>query len=884
MSIFKCKMCGGSLEVEKGQTICECEYCGTKQTVSATDDEIVTNLYNRANNLRIKCEFDKAQKIYEKIVAKNPNEAEAYWGIVLCKYGIEYVEDPNTYKRVPTCHRTQLESVLTDVDYLSAIENADSNQKLIYEQEAKEIDKLQKDILSIVHNEKPFDVFICYKETDENGKRTVDSALANDIYYQLTQEGLKVFYAAITLENKLGQEYEPYIFSALNSAKVMLVVGTKPENFNAVWVKNEWSRYLKLMSNDRSKTLIPCFRDMDAYDLPDEFSHLQAQDMGKIGFINDIVRGIKKLIAPTKEQPTNTVVVESNNTDIAPLLKRVFIFLEDGNWKDADEYCERVLDLDPENAEAYLGKLMTELKVHKQDDLAKLETSFDENDDYKKVIRYADEKLRGKLNSYLETIRYNDDEKMYKISVDLMAAATTEEDFINLAESFELLENFKDSEELAAKCRDKAEEARKEAIYAKAVDKAKTYETLNLISAIKLFSQISEYRDSTDKIAICKNKIDELDKKKQKIIEENNKLEKKIKTIAIIISVIIAVCIIVLLIITKAIIPNNKYNTALELLNEGNENSAYSIFAEIKSYKDSDERMSEIMKPYFISQKPYIAAGRNHTVGLKDDGTVVAVGNNDDGQCNVLDWKDIVAVSAGNGYTVGLKSDGTVVATGLNNYGQCNVKDWRDIKQISAGNSYTVGLKNDGTVVVVGYNSKRQSDISNWKDIVSVSAGCSYTVGLKSDGTIVAVGDNDYGQCDVRNWKGIIAVSVNGCTTIGLKKNGTVISVGDNSSGACEVKGWKNISNIFAGLENTIGLKNDGTVVSTKLINETFYEDDDLRLDYGQDNVYNWNDIVAISINGYHTVGLKSDGTVVAVGNNDDGQCDVKSWNNIKTK
>lgn len=370
MSIFKCKMCGGSLEVEKGQTICECEYCGTKQTVSATDDEVVTNLYNRANNLRIKCEFDKAQEIYEKIVAKKPNEAEAYWGIVLCKYGIEYVEDPNTYKRVPTCHRTQLESVLTDVDYLSAIENADSNQRLIYEQEAKEIDKLQKDILSIVHNEKPFDVFICYKETDENGKRTVESVLANDIYYQLTQEGLKVFYAAITLENKLGQEYEPYIFSALNSAKVMLVVGTKPENFNAVWVKNEWSRYLKLMSNDRSKTLIPCFRDMDAYDLPDEFSHLQAQDMSKIGFINDIVRGIKKLVAPAKKEPTNTVVVESNNTDIAPLLKRAFIFLEDGNWKDADEYCERVLDIDPENAQAYLGKLMAELKVHKQDDLA----------------------------------------------------------------------------------------------------------------------------------------------------------------------------------------------------------------------------------------------------------------------------------------------------------------------------------------------------------------------------------------------------------------------------------------------------------------------------------------------------------------------------------
>ena len=865
MAIFKCKMCGGSLEVEKGQTICECEYCGTKQTVSATDDEIVTNLYNRANNLRIKCEFDKAQEIYEKIVAKNPNEAEAYWGIVLCKYGIEYVEDPNTYKRVPTCHRTQLESVLTDVDYLSAMENADSNQKLIYEQEAKEIDKLQKDILSIVHNEKPFDVFICYKETDGNGKRTVDSVLANDIYYQLTQEGLKVFYAAITLENKLGQEYEPYIFAALNSAKVMLVVGTKPENFNAVWVKNEWSRYLKLMSNDRSKTLIPCFRDMDAYDLPDEFSHLQAQDMSKIGFINDVVRGIKKLIAPAKEQPTNTVVVESNNTDIAPLLKRAFIFLEDGNWKDADEYCERVLDLDPENAQAYLGKLMAELKVHKQDDLAKLETSFDESDNYIKAARYANEKLRDKLNSYLDVIRYNDDEKMYKISVDLMATAKTEEDFINLAESFELLENFKDSKELAAKCREKAEEARKDSIYSIAVDKGKRHDISSLNEAIELFSQIPEWRDASDK-------IDDLKKIKEILSEKNNRRKKKIITAAICAFVIVFICSTLVLMITKVIIPNNKYNTALALLNDGNKDSAYSTFAEIKSYKDSDERMSEIMKPYFISQKPYIAAGYNYTIGLKNDGTLISAGSNDSGQCDVSDWKDIVAVSAGNRHTVGLKSDGTVVAAGSNNYGECNIEDWKDIKQISAGHCYTVGLKNDGTVIATGPGEYGKCGVTSWKDIVSISAGFTHTVGLKSDGTVVAVGENDYGQCDVSNWKDIIAISSGDNHTVGLKSDGTVVAVGDNDYGQCDVSNLKDIVAISSEDCHTVGLKSDGTVVAVG-------ENDD-----GQCDVSNWKDIVAISSGDCHTVGLKSDGTVVTAGRNDDGQCDVKSWNNIKIK
>lgn len=158
--------------------------------------------------------------------------------------------------------------------------------------------------------------------------------LANDIYHQLTQEGFKVFYAAITLEDKLGQEYEPYIFAALNSAKVMLVIGSKPEYFTAVWVKNEWSRYLKLMKADRSKLLIPCYKDMDAYELPEEFAHLQAQDMGKIGFINDIVRGIKKVI--NKDEPKSAVketaaAGQTVNSGVAPLLKRISLFLEDGN-------------------------------------------------------------------------------------------------------------------------------------------------------------------------------------------------------------------------------------------------------------------------------------------------------------------------------------------------------------------------------------------------------------------------------------------------------------------------------------------------------------------------------------------------------------------------
>ena len=88
MAVFKCKMCGGDLQIQANVTVCECEYCGTRQTVPTVDDEKKLQLFNRANRLRFNNEFDKAAGVYESIVAEFPEEPESYWGLVLCKYGI----------------------------------------------------------------------------------------------------------------------------------------------------------------------------------------------------------------------------------------------------------------------------------------------------------------------------------------------------------------------------------------------------------------------------------------------------------------------------------------------------------------------------------------------------------------------------------------------------------------------------------------------------------------------------------------------------------------------------------------------------------------------------------------------------------------------------
>ena len=591
MSVFKCKMCGGTIEFNPRDTVGVCDSCGTKQTLPRLDDEKRANLYDRANHFRRNNEFDKAAGIYEQILNEDGSDAEAYWSLVLCRYGIEYVEDAATKKRVPTVNRAQYTSVFDDDNYKSALKYADGYQKAIYEEEAKTINDIQKGILEISQKEEPFDVFICYKENDSAGRRTPDSVLANDLYHQLAREGFKVFFAGITLEDKLGTAYEPYIFAALNSAKVMVVLGTKPEYFNAVWVKNEWSRYLSLIKNGADKMLVPAYKDMDPYDLPEEFSHLQAQDMSKLGFMQDLIRGIKKIVNGGKSEKNTQRETASANGSVKPLIERVFLFLEDEKWQDANIYCEKVLDKDPRNAEAYLGKLMTELHVKNRKQLANEKEPFDNSDNYAKVIRFGDEKIENEMRGYIAHINErNENDRMtgiYNSAVNLMNVAESEYSYITAAQKFQTISGFKDADALAEQCLKKAETCRKDDMYNQGKSKMSSRSVEGYETAIKLFEEILGWKDTNEQIVICRNNIGEIKARREaERLEAERKAEerriqaektaKRLKKIAAVATPIVCVCIAFLVLLMNVIIPNfnrksafAKYGEVLKAANVG---------------------------------------------------------------------------------------------------------------------------------------------------------------------------------------------------------------------------------------------------------------------------------------------------------------------------
>lgn len=557
MAIFKCKMCGASLKFNEGASTTTCEYCATEQTIPSISDEKLENFFNRANHFRRSNDFDKAISAYENILNEDNTNAEAHWGIVLSKFGIEYVDDTAKNIKVPTCHRMQIESILTDEDYKKALEYApDLMSKRVYEEQAKQIATIQKQILAISQKEEPFDVFICYKETDETGTRTKDSVLAQDIYYRLQEQGLKVFYSRLTLEKVIGQKYEPYIFAALNSAKVMVVLGTKTEYFSATWVKNEWSRYLKIVQTNREKIIIPCYSEIDAYELPDELMQLQSLDMSRIGFMQDLIHGITKVTAKPKDEP-KVVVQAAASTDgyaptVEPLLKRAFMFLEDGEFNSANEYFEKVLDMDPECAQAYIGKTCVDFKVTQEEKLGDIslfwnsngyffmydkgkakdmyelisvtinnktsketilnilfesdKQKISENKNYQKVIRFADDNYINKLNSYLDlTISRNCSYFNEKFINFINTGSNYSYRYLEIClNAYEIIYNSEYNNQILQDNKIRV----KEHIYNAAVNQLECSNTSDqCISVLTVFKLLGDYEESIQNQELCENKI-----------------------------------------------------------------------------------------------------------------------------------------------------------------------------------------------------------------------------------------------------------------------------------------------------------------------------------------------------------------------------------------
>lgn len=442
--VYKCKICGGEIQPNEDGRIGKCLYCGAVQTLPKEKDDKVSNILNRANDYRLNCDFDRAIYEYEKVMELDETEPEAHWGLFLSKYGVEYVKDNMTFSYKPTLHRISSISVFDDVDYQATIKYASDISAIQYKQDAENIENVMKELLLISTNQEPYDIFLSYKELDDvTRQRTIDSNLAYELYNALTAQGYKVFFAPKSLGVGL---YEPKIYSAIITSKVMIVLGTQPQYFNAVWVKNEWSRFAELVENGENKVIIPVFRDMEANQLPSRIAKYQAYDMSNIEFLPSILNVISQSVSKNSKVAYNK---DASAEDV--YLERGFLALEDGNFSQADSFFENVLNLNPHNSQAYFGKLMVEMKITKQEQILTSPKNLSEYKNFEKAVRFADYQLKTALLKYEEDVSFSLNQIKYTKCVEELKNVVTKEGLIKAKESFLELGDFKSSTDYVSK-------------------------------------------------------------------------------------------------------------------------------------------------------------------------------------------------------------------------------------------------------------------------------------------------------------------------------------------------------------------------------------------------------------------------------------------------
>lgn len=387
-----CKICGGSIVRDGNFYICE--YCGNKWEIDSGNDIHAVDRANAWRALR-DSDFEKAAELFEHIIAKESDNYEAYWGRALAQSCITYVTDLSENKKVPTCNNITDTSFLNGRDVQKAISLAPSDIGENYRKQASYIDKVRVEWLEKASREPAYDVFISYKDSDrENGiVRTQDSIDAQDLYNALAAEGYKVFFSRVSLRDKISEQYEPYIYNAIKTSKVMIVFGEKPEYFNAVWVKNEWTRFKTcIQKGEKHKnSLVVVYKNMDPSALPVVLSARQCLNAADMTFLSDLTRHIKRVVAESQKnvhlekiaisggqiaQKATTLSVNAVQTRqigagaIAETsitekqtINLIYSYLRERQWQGAADLTEEVLFNNPGCAEALWCKLLASMRV-----------------------------------------------------------------------------------------------------------------------------------------------------------------------------------------------------------------------------------------------------------------------------------------------------------------------------------------------------------------------------------------------------------------------------------------------------------------------------------------------------------------------------------------
>ena len=426
MEQILCKICGQPL-VEIRQGFYKCSGCLSefKKEASVSDEQ---KRLQEAYELIRKGNFSDAEALCSTLLKTNDSSYEAYWVRALAKNGVIFVRDIGD-RMVPTCQNIVEEQFLSDADVKKAIELAPTEIAENYKLQGARIEDIRKEWFEIASKEEPCDVFICFKDSDkENGlDRTRDSEYAQDMYNYLCTKGLNVFFSRVSLMGKVSEHYEPYIYNALKTSKVMIVYGEKAEYFNSTWLRNEWSRFIARMQRENmpSESLIVAYRGVDPYRIPSALlGGRQGLDLTKPSAFNVLVEKVVETVEKAKKVVTlerkeikggqmakkASAIVQDEiqkrtigastpvklDFSLESKLQMVKNYLKQGMWKEAEENLDIVLQQAPQNGEALICKLLLKTRQKDLDELMCSE-HFTDIELLQSVLDSADQEAAQKL-------------------------------------------------------------------------------------------------------------------------------------------------------------------------------------------------------------------------------------------------------------------------------------------------------------------------------------------------------------------------------------------------------------------------------------------------------------------------------------------------------
>lgn len=403
---LNCKICGGEIAPDAEHNNGACLGCGAECMYPKAD----VKKLNRITYLRNELNFKRAELFADETVEDSSEDSEVYLNRFLCRYGIQYIR--NGAKRFPVCrvNPSTLSEVSEDEDYKRALYYATEDMQSHYMNIGNAISEAVSVSRNVFAQDKKYDVFVLSRENAD-----VDSDLDGDrLFLRFTENlGFSVFYAPEVLKDMDETEKAAQIAYALENSRIMLANFKDISDCYDGYMNYAINTFIAAMASDDQKIIFPIFNSTNIrfQQLPEELVwYDEVFDSADGEFMREISEKVEMILKPEEAAVVPDSIVTATAANKENLIKRAYMFLEDGEFDTADTYFDKILDIDIEDSRAYIGKLLAEYKLSSEDQIPTIPQPITDDKNYIKALRFATpeqkaryEALNGEIVAYIES-------------------------------------------------------------------------------------------------------------------------------------------------------------------------------------------------------------------------------------------------------------------------------------------------------------------------------------------------------------------------------------------------------------------------------------------------------------------------------------------------